>query len=501
MSTTPNMNLDLPVVNTTAGPAWATAVNAAFDGVDSHDHSTGKGVKITPAGMNIISDLAMNENNLTEVRSVRFEDQGTVQAAATDVGCLQLVSGDLWWVNASGAAVQITAGAGLSFSSLGTIGGDFGQPGVTASVTYSDTTKVFSFLQNSGITAKLYAGTISLADASSGALAVSITANAASAAYTLVMPISAPASDTVLTFDSTGQATFRTISGTAGEITVSPSIGAHTVSLPSTVTKAITFSGANTFSDANTFTGNTSGRGIIPLGAVIATFPHLTGAYACSATTAADSNGFVQCAGQTISDVTSALNGQVIPNINNNAFLMGNATSGTAGGANTKTLTTTELPAHTHVFDHGHANTFALGGTTSFASTTHTHNMDHVHQSVFASSTANRAYALTSIVPTTYSFTSGAGTDYFSGSSPTTKTAGGDSIDAHTASIFGEGYTGGSVDSGGNKANTGTPSATGTVSFSGAVTNFTGSTVSTGTGSSFDIRPSYITARYVMRVK
>ena len=53
MATTPNMTLDLPVVSTTPGPTWATAVNEAFDTVDTHDHSTGNGVKITPTGLNI----------------------------------------------------------------------------------------------------------------------------------------------------------------------------------------------------------------------------------------------------------------------------------------------------------------------------------------------------------------------------------------------------------------------------------------------------------------
>lgn len=87
-----------------------------------------------------------------------------------------------------------------------------------------------------------------------------------------------------------------------------------------------------------------------PLGAVIATFPNLTGAYDCLATTVADAEGFVVCGGQTIADATSPMNGATIPNINNDVFLMGNATSGTAGGANTKTISVqAAFPTnHTH---------------------------------------------------------------------------------------------------------------------------------------------------------
>jgi hypothetical protein len=507
MATTPNMTLDLPVVSTTPGPTWATAVNAAFDTVDTHDHSTGNGVKITPTGLNINADLPLNENNVTEVRSVRFEDQGTVQTEPTDLGCLQLVGGDLWWVNGNGTGVQITSGAGLSFASLGTIGGDFGQPGVTASITYSDITKIFSFLQDSGITAGIYGSKLLLADASSGALSVTLVADAATGAYTLTFPISAPTADTVLTFNGAGTGTFRTISGTAGEVTVTPSSGAHTVSLPATITKNLTFSGthavsgASTFSGDTSFSGLTSGRGIVPLGAVLATFPSLTGAYACSATTAADSFGFVQCAGQTLVDATSPMNGAVIPNINNNAFLMGNATSGSAGGSNTKTLTTTELPAHAHDMSHGHSNTFALTGTTTFASDGHTHNMAHSHQ---------WAYMSGDLDPDLRSTTSAS-------SSQGIYTTGGTNVVENTTGPLGSGddyyrnrgagttiryYTTGALNNSDSViTNTGSNSASASIGFTGSVTSFSGSTGSSGSGSSFDIRPSYISARYVMRVK
>lgn len=487
MPTTPNMTLDLPVVSTTPGPTWATAVNAAFDTVDTHDHSTGNGVKITPTGLNINADLPLNGNNLTQVRSVRLEDQGTVQTTATDLGCIQLVGGDLWWVNGNGTGVQITSGAGLSFASLGTIGGDFGQPGVLASVTYSDTTKIFSFLQDSGITAGLYASKLLVADASSGALAVTITADAATGAYTLTLPVSAPTDNTVLTFSAAGVGTFRTISGTSGEVTVTPSSGAHTVSLPSTITKALSFTAA---------TNLTSGTGVLPLGAVIATFPSLTGAYACSATTAADANGFVQCAGQTIVDATSPLNGQVIPNINNNAFLMGNATSGSAGGANTKTLTTTELPAHTHTINHGHANTFTLSGSGSAASGTHTHTIAHVHQAAYRSSNIYRMQ--TTRASSTLSFTVGSSSVVQNVSQFFDLTG---TVVAYGEVLGGTNalYTAGATDDSGNASSSGIPSST--VNLIGAVTDHSGNSGSSGTGSAFDIRPSYISARYVMRVK
>lgn len=94
---------------------------------------------------------------------------------------------------------------------------------------------------------------------------------------------------------------------------------------------------------------NSEGPGSLPVGSVVATFPNLTGAYACAATTAADANGFVLCGGQTIVDPLSPMNGQVVPNINNSVFLMGASTAGATGGSNSINF------AHNHsVGDHYH---------------------------------------------------------------------------------------------------------------------------------------------------
>lgn len=86
--------------------------------------------------------------------------------------------------------------------------------------------------------------------------------------------------------------------------------------------------------------------GQVPIGAVIATFPNLTGAYTTTATTAADQSGWVLCQGQTVADTSSPMNGQVVPNINNSIFLMGSTAAGNTGGSNTT--------SHTHVFTHNH---------------------------------------------------------------------------------------------------------------------------------------------------
>jgi hypothetical protein len=96
-----------------------------------------------------------------------------------------------------------------------------------------------------------------------------------------------------------------------------------------------------------------------------------------------------------------------MPNISAGAFIRGNSvawTSGAAsGGADTVTIGANNLPVHTH------ADTFALGGTTSFGSATHTHTgPSHTHA---AGTLAGPSHTHTSAAHT-HTFTTGAGSSH-----------------------------------------------------------------------------------------
>lgn len=110
MSTTPNMNIILPTPTVTNGPDWAEAVNDAIETIDDHDHSSGKGKKVTSAGIDINLDLEMNSNRLIETESVKFEDHISPLIGATHAGSVYESDGDLYYTNAGGVAVQITDG-------------------------------------------------------------------------------------------------------------------------------------------------------------------------------------------------------------------------------------------------------------------------------------------------------------------------------------------------------------------------------------------------------
>lgn len=213
------MGLDLPIVGVRTGPLYASDVNDAFDKVDSHNHTSGNGASIPTAGLALDSDLPLNGLNIENVRSLKLAEQGAVLALAGDIGSISNVNGDLYYNNGAGTPVQITSGAGLNFASLGTIGGDYGQPLVNASVVYSNTTKTFAFTQETNQTAKMYLGDIQLADAATvGANAVSIKADALTNAYTTKMPLNLPSAGAVVTVDTLGQQDFSEFNSTNFEL-------------------------------------------------------------------------------------------------------------------------------------------------------------------------------------------------------------------------------------------------------------------------------------------
>lgn len=110
---TNNMNLVLPIPTQTLGPLWASELNAAFLVVSDHDHSSGKGVPVTPAGLDITSDLDFQYNKAFNLKSTQFQDQSATLTGATNSSSVYSKSGDLWWTNGSGIAVQLTSGSSI----------------------------------------------------------------------------------------------------------------------------------------------------------------------------------------------------------------------------------------------------------------------------------------------------------------------------------------------------------------------------------------------------
>tara|TARA_R110000796_G_scaffold7338_6_gene25237 strand:- start:6980 stop:8137 length:1158 start_codon:yes stop_codon:yes gene_type:complete len=131
-----------PGIGTTAGPEWATNLNTSLDAVDDHDHSTNKGIRITPAAININSTLEFNQNSASELKNLIFDS--SVTASSTSYSIYQ-ASGNLYWRNGSGTAVQVTTGGAVN-AGAGSISG---MTGTDAGVAYTDSSKTFNFFTDS----------------------------------------------------------------------------------------------------------------------------------------------------------------------------------------------------------------------------------------------------------------------------------------------------------------------------------------------------------------
>lgn len=116
MSTTTNMLLSLPTVSSTVGTLWATNINTALETIDEHDHSSDKGARITPAGLDINANLNISNQIFYNFQAVRFQQQTVTLTGSANANALYSVSGNLYWTSGSGTAVQLTSGGSISAS-------------------------------------------------------------------------------------------------------------------------------------------------------------------------------------------------------------------------------------------------------------------------------------------------------------------------------------------------------------------------------------------------
>lgn len=209
-TTTPYMNLILPVPTSEPGPTWAEELVTAYETIDSHNHTSGQGVQIPSAGISINADLNVNNYNFTNFRSTRFQDQGSSLAGASDKGCLYIAAGNLYYNNGSGVAIQLTAGSALNAASIGGIGGDYSTS--TASEYYTSAQTTFYFTQAANTVAALAGGAYSFYYNLLSGFAVTVQASASlGASYSLTLPTALPASQAVLTSNASGVMSFATI--------------------------------------------------------------------------------------------------------------------------------------------------------------------------------------------------------------------------------------------------------------------------------------------------
>ena len=141
----PEMGLIVPGVGCTAGPTWAADLNASLATIDTHNHCSGSGVQIPPCGLNINSDLTFLGNNATDMNSVVFDTNG---GSPSNLAVYSNGT-DLFYVDSSGTAIQVTKNHGVNVSA-GNIQGLPSTPNGNAGISWVNPQSTFQFLQDDG---------------------------------------------------------------------------------------------------------------------------------------------------------------------------------------------------------------------------------------------------------------------------------------------------------------------------------------------------------------
>jgi hypothetical protein len=221
-SITPNMNLVLANPAGTAspepGPQYATDNNQSFTILDSHNHSPGSGVQITPLGMNINTNLSFQNNQATNVYGIQFSNPLANSTSLTFLYTAPQSGGginDLFYNDGAGNVIALTK-AGLVNATIASLPGE----------SYAGGT--FTWVQGNGSTtpANFDIGAITIRPNTAGTTNGVVVGppSAISSQYNIFLPI-LPGSTSFTTIDSSGNMSSIPLLGSLTNSNLSSSAG------------------------------------------------------------------------------------------------------------------------------------------------------------------------------------------------------------------------------------------------------------------------------------
>lgn len=216
---TANMGLIKPAELGDSG-VWASLLDAMFDLIDAHDHSAGKGLKVSMLnGVNVAADIPWNSAGtfyaITGLKAIDFQPQPqSVMTGFAGALFVDSANNELSYRTTGGSIIRFTNGATFNFAAIGAIGGDYSAVG--ALVDFVDANDLYRFRQQLGGGVQQYArldcGGVDLfefkANPAAGVPAnrVRLSSPAALAAsYEVTWPAATPATTQPLHVDNTGQ--------------------------------------------------------------------------------------------------------------------------------------------------------------------------------------------------------------------------------------------------------------------------------------------------------
>ncbi|CAN5950596.1 unnamed protein product [Sphagnum jensenii] len=189
--TTSNMGLTLPIPGVDPGPDYALNNNVSFQKIDTHNHSAGNGVQITPSGLNINSDLTFLGNSATNLKLTSF----TAQSLVSTLGSVYVKGNELFYNDFSGNSTQLTLNGNVNATSSGISSG---------TATASFVAGVLVVNANTNTPANIQGASLLLGNNVSGSNYLTLAPPASLASsYTITLP-TIPAQTSFVTIDTSG---------------------------------------------------------------------------------------------------------------------------------------------------------------------------------------------------------------------------------------------------------------------------------------------------------
>lgn len=206
MTTYPNLSLTLPTRGATGSGHWADVLDANTAKIDAHDHTSGKGLRIKSAALNIDGDVSFSSTwAITALNRVSLS--AVVAPIVNRSLFCKSADGELYWLSATGTQVKMTSGSSLNVAAFtGGIGGDY--TAVAAALNYDDSAKRYTHKGAAGTNwARLQSGPVRIAelDTAETVFVEQAAPAALAASYTMTWPTALPGSTLLAQIDATGQ--------------------------------------------------------------------------------------------------------------------------------------------------------------------------------------------------------------------------------------------------------------------------------------------------------
>jgi hypothetical protein len=191
----------IPTVSSTAGPTFATQINAVLAEI-----RTSLNAKVTPAGIDVNTDLSMRSGatryGLTDIHRLSMYAQPSGLAAATYPAALWVdTSGNLYYNNTSSNQVQVTSGSSVNGTPGSITGSGYGSAGVA--LNWNAASTIYEFFRAASTYSDVEVSGVRLNDATSHY--ARLIASSMSANWTCTFPAAAASSGfKPVWMDSTG---------------------------------------------------------------------------------------------------------------------------------------------------------------------------------------------------------------------------------------------------------------------------------------------------------